>query len=204
MLYDIYELPDHMGFTETPFYNKNFCIVDYCSLGYADALGSIAVIIIVTIIYWVGVYLIMLIAEKTDLQNKWRCCKPIRKRKGCCGMWRQDRYSIGNAIVRLLLENYITLLVAGGVAWYAKKYFKMENLTMNRADKINYWSGITTLGIAAIFTLLMFYLVFYEFRFQIDKEESANLIEDTQRRIDTLEHIRQRRKKRHLQKVKEE
>lgn len=120
MLYDIYELPDHMGFTETPFYNLNFCIVDYCSLGYSDALGSIAVIIVVTIIYWTVIYLIMMLAEKSDLQNKWSCCKPIKKRKGCCGMWKQDRFSIGNAIVRLLLENYITLLVAGGVAWYAK------------------------------------------------------------------------------------
>lgn len=80
----------------------------------------------------------------------------------------------------------------------------MENLKMNRADKINYWAGIVTLAVAAIFTVLMFYSVFYEFRFQIDKDESSNLTEDTQRRIDTLELIRQHRKKRHLQKVKEQ
>ena len=81
MIFMIWDPNKHLPFTDTPAYNDNFCLIDYCTLGFYDALGSMAVIIFSTGLIWVSVPAIIFLAERYGW-DLWKCCKMLRKRHG--------------------------------------------------------------------------------------------------------------------------
>jgi len=81
IFYEFYDPNDHLPFSETPAFSENFCQADFCSLGFFDALGSIAVLIILGLILWLVAHTIRFIAAKTGC-DRWKYCKSIREREG--------------------------------------------------------------------------------------------------------------------------
>lgn len=130
MFYDIYDPNDHLPFSETPEFNSNFCLLRYCSFGFYDGLGSVAVILVIQGIVWLGIPLIRTCALRSKGKQCSCCCKcfnkcfkkrckRIRKRKG---MWSQSGDSVSNAAIRLTLENYVSFVIAVGLSMYYAPY----------------------------------------------------------------------------------
>ena len=180
MIYDIYDPTSAIEFSETPAFNQNFCEVALCSLGFYDALGSVAVIIVLTILTWLTVPPIRYLAGKCGC-DKLTCCRKVKNREG---VWAQDRYSVSNELLRIFLENIIGFQIAGSLAIFAPAAIQDIYGEENIYDRVNYWSGMIFLGLTLIFLVLICYVIAFEFKLESKKEE----VEDANKsKLDLIE-----------------
>lgn len=72
-------------------------------------------------------------------------------------------------MIRLTLEQFITYLIAGSVSLYAPHAIEASGGKPNAYDKVNFSFGYFTLGVCAIFTVIVVIATFINY-FRVSKK----------------------------------
>ena len=180
MFYDIYNPIALMNFTETQPFNDNFDGLGMSSLCYFDCLGSMTVVFLFTAICQLLAPFVILIATITGCSEK----RWFKKYKAGSDFLSQDKYSVANTWMTMLLETFMDILIACVLAFYSPSFIAMEGGTMNFWDKFNFWAAVVSASILALFTCLALYLFCYRFRFPVLKAKNKSRIEDNKKVIE--------------------
>jgi hypothetical protein len=74
-----------------------------------------------------------------------------------------------------VLEEYIGIVIAAWLALYSPPFIATDDNEMNRPDKINYASAVIAITIVVLFTFLVSFLAFYQFRSSVWQEKVTQM-----------------------------
>ena len=170
---DSLNFPEYFNFTTSgddigP-YNEYFEALGLDSMGFWEALGSMAVIFALVALNQVLGPLVKYLGNKSPTIRKSVIFRYI---KNNTELLHHTRFTIVNTWVRMLLEGYIDIGVTCVLMLvYAKQRFKENEVDFKRQDKFNYFCGVVFAVIIVIFTFLILYLTVFQFRHVIETEK---------------------------------
>jgi ABC-type transport system involved in Fe-S cluster assembly fused permease/ATPase subunit len=125
-------------------------------------------------------YMILFFASITGIAKK----KWFKKLKKKWNFLQQDKYSITNTWLTMMLETYLDIMIACVLAFVSPRFIEMEGQVMNKWDKFNIGFAVLFMLILVLFTCFALYLFCYRFRAPVKLEKNKVQMERNKMLLD--------------------